>query len=252
MRSRRPRSSARGKEKGRAPHPFLMRLLHAPIGAPPPFFLREEFLATLFGLAFLGVGKTRVRSRIARTDMRMSQRDIFQGTSGHFQRTGYGATTTHRYAKLSGAAHARRVADAAIARPQRFDPARAVRFAGIVPLLHREALPPAAHMPRRRPGGVRSQALVPQGGEEAQDAAAGMEPARAPQVAVAPPAAKPAPPRPLRRGSDPPSRSCVAPARRRCTVRAFWVMSAPNCAGRVLHGARRSFFFPGQLRCLAP
>src|SRR5579862_3275420 len=29
-------------------------------------------------------------------------------------------------------------------------------------------------------------------------------------------------------------------------------MSAPNCAGRVLHGARRSFFFPGQLRCLAP
>src|SRR5580698_399013 len=29
-------------------------------------------------------------------------------------------------------------------------------------------------------------------------------------------------------------------------------MSAPNCAGRVLHGARHSFFFPGQLRSLAP
>ena len=27
-----------GKEKGRAPHPVSMRLLHAPIGAPPPFF----------------------------------------------------------------------------------------------------------------------------------------------------------------------------------------------------------------------
>jgi len=34
-----------------------MRILHAPIGAPPPFFLREEFLAMLFGLAFLGLGK---------------------------------------------------------------------------------------------------------------------------------------------------------------------------------------------------
>src|SRR5580692_3147303 len=34
------------------------------------------FLATLFGLAFLGVSKTRVRSRSARRDMRMSQKDI--------------------------------------------------------------------------------------------------------------------------------------------------------------------------------
>jgi hypothetical protein len=68
MRSRRPRSSQHeGKEKGRAPHRFSMRLLHAPIGAPPPFFLREEFLGILFGLAFLGVSKTRVRSGIART-----------------------------------------------------------------------------------------------------------------------------------------------------------------------------------------
>jgi len=67
-------------------------------------------------------------------------------TSGHFQRTGYGAATTHT--KLSGAAHARRVAGAAIARAQRFDPARAVRLAGIVPLLRQEALPPAAHMLR--------------------------------------------------------------------------------------------------------
>jgi hypothetical protein len=77
MRSRRPRSPRKGgKEKGRAPHPFSMRLLPAPIGAPPPFFLREEFLATLFGLAFLGVGKARVRRGIATTNVRMSQKDI--------------------------------------------------------------------------------------------------------------------------------------------------------------------------------
>src|SRR5580693_3118722 len=151
----------------------------------------------LLGLAFPGVSKTRVRSRVARTDRRMSQKDIFQRTSGHFQRTGYGAATTH--AKLSGAAHAQRVAGAPIARAQRFGPARAVRFVGIVPLLHQEAVPPGAHMLRRRPRGVRLEALVPQEGQ-AQDAAAGMEPARAPQVAVAPAAAKPAPPRPLRRG----------------------------------------------------
>jgi hypothetical protein len=48
-----------------------MRILHAPIGAPPPFFLREEFFGDAFGdafwLGFLDVGKTRVRSRIART-----------------------------------------------------------------------------------------------------------------------------------------------------------------------------------------
>ena len=118
-----------------------------------PSFKGGVFWTTLLGLAFLEVGKTRVRSGIARTDMRMSQMDIFQRTSGHFQRTGYGAATTH--AKLSGAAHARRVAGAAIARAQRFDPARAVRIAGIVPLLHQEALPPATHMLRRRPGGVR-------------------------------------------------------------------------------------------------
>ena len=132
----------------------------------------------------------------------MSQKDIFQRTSGHFQRTGYGAATTHRRAKLSGAAHARRVAGAPIARAQRFDPARAVRFVGIVPLLHQEALPPGAHMLRRRPGSVRLEALVPQEGQ-AQDAAGGMEPARAPEIVVAPPtppAARPAPLRPLRRG----------------------------------------------------
>jgi hypothetical protein len=77
-----------------------------------------------------------------------------QRTSGH------GAATTH--AKLSGAAHAGRVAGAAIARAQRFGPARAVRFAGIVPLLRRQAVPPGAHVLRRRPGGVRLEALVPQ------------------------------------------------------------------------------------------
>jgi hypothetical protein len=164
-----------GKEKGRAPHRFSMRILHAPIGAPPPFFLREEFFGDAFwlgfSLRFLGAGKTRVRSRIARTNMRMSQKDIFQRTLGH------DAATTH--AKLSGAAHARRVAGAPIARAQRFDPARAVRFVGIVPLLHKKALPPGAHMLRRRPGGVRLEALVPQEGQ-AQDAAERMEPARAP------------------------------------------------------------------------
>src|SRR5580700_8686352 len=90
-----------GKEKGRAPHLFSMRILHAPIGAPPPFFLREEFFGDAFCLAFLGVSKTRVRSGIARTDRRMSQKNILQRTSGHFQRTsGYGAATIH--AKLSG------------------------------------------------------------------------------------------------------------------------------------------------------
>jgi hypothetical protein len=49
MRSRRPWSSQHeGKEKGRAPHPFSMRLLvDALVGAPPPFFLR--------GGAFLGM-----------------------------------------------------------------------------------------------------------------------------------------------------------------------------------------------------
>src|SRR5580704_1390480 len=59
LRSRRPRSSARGMENGRAPHRYSMRLLHAPIGAPPPFFLRGGvFLAMLFGLAFLGLSKS--------------------------------------------------------------------------------------------------------------------------------------------------------------------------------------------------
>ena len=111
------------------------------------------------------------------------KRTSFKGHQGIFKGQGYGAATTH--AKLSGAAHARRVAGAAIARAQRFDPARAVRFAGIVPLLRQEALPPAAHMLRRRPGGVRLQALAPQEGQ-AQDAVGRMEPARAPQVVVAP------------------------------------------------------------------
>jgi len=152
--------------------------------------LREEFFWLGFSWLFLGVSKTRVRSSAARTDKRMSQKDTSQRTSGHFQRTGHGAATTHT--KLSGAAHARRVAGAPIARAQRFGPARAVRFAGIVPLLRQEALPPGAHMLRRRPRGVRLEALVPQEGQ-AQDAAERMEPARAPQVVVAPPAAKPPP-----------------------------------------------------------
>src|SRR5580692_3383440 len=106
---------------------------------------------------------------------------------------------TGKHAKLPGAADARRVAGAPIACAQRFGPACAVRCVGIVPLLHQKALPPGAHMLRRRPRGVRLEALVPQEGQ-AQDAAERMEPARAPQVVVAPPAAKPPPPKPWRRG----------------------------------------------------
>src|SRR3984957_9393003 len=73
MRSRRPRSSQHeGKEKGRAPHRFSMRILHAPIGAPPPFFQGRSFLATLLGLVFPGVGTTRMRRGIATTNGRIS------------------------------------------------------------------------------------------------------------------------------------------------------------------------------------
>ena len=227
-----------------------MRILHAPIGAPPPFFLREEFFGDAFCLAFLGVSKTRVRSGIARTDRRMSQKNILQRTAGHFQRTsGYGAATIH--AKLSGAAHARRAAGAAIACAHRFGLARAVRFAGIVPLLHQEALPPGAHMLRRRPGGVRLEALVPQEGQ-AQDAAERMEPARAPQVVVTPHAAKPTPPRPLRWGA----RSAISRwsnnSRAAVARRGYFGLSPPRFVPAVPHRARRAFSFPGQLRCLAP
>ena len=56
-----------GQEKGRAPHRLSMRPGGAPLGAPPPFFQGRSFLGMLLGLAFLGVGKARVRSRIART-----------------------------------------------------------------------------------------------------------------------------------------------------------------------------------------
>jgi hypothetical protein len=197
----------------------------------------------LFGLAFLGVSKTRVRSGIARTDMRMSQKDVSQRTSGH------GAAT---HAKLSRAAHARRVAGAAMARAQRFDPARAVRFAGIVPLLHQKTLPPAAHMLRRRSGGVLPQPLVPQDGEEAQDAAERMEPARAPEIVVAPRAAEPPPPNPSRRGgrsaiSGWSDNSLAAVARR-----GRFGLSPPRFVPVVPHRARRAFSFQGQLRCLAP
>src|SRR5579864_3001223 len=40
-----------GKEKGRAPHRFSMRILPAPLGAPPPFF-REEFFGDASWLGF--------------------------------------------------------------------------------------------------------------------------------------------------------------------------------------------------------
>jgi hypothetical protein len=101
-------------------------------------------------------------------------------------------------AKLSGAAHARTVAYAPIADTHRSGLARAVRLAGIVPLLRQQAVPPGAHMLRRRPRGVPSEALVPQEGET-QDAEAGMEQARSPHVAVVPPARRSPPPGPLRR-----------------------------------------------------
>jgi hypothetical protein len=184
-------------------------------------------LATLFGLAFLGVflawaklgceaasrqrrdssspGLTRRSMEIRRTLVgpnctRPFSMDHRVKPGGDEERTsGHGAATTRRHAKLSGAAHARRVAGAPIARAQRFGPACAVRFVGIVPLLRQQAVPPRAHMLRRRPGGVRLEALVPQEGQ-AQDAAAGMEPARGPEIVVTPAAAKPAPPRSLRRG----------------------------------------------------
>jgi hypothetical protein len=136
-----------------------------------PSFKGGIFLAMLLGVAFLGLSKTRVRKGIARTDRRMSQRI-----------PGHGAAT-HRPAKLSGPAYARRVADAPIAGAHRSGLARAVRLAGIVPLLRRQAVPPRAHMLWRRPAIVPAQALVPQDGE-AQDAAAGMDQARAPHVVV--------------------------------------------------------------------
>jgi hypothetical protein len=59
-----------------------MRPGGAPLGAPPPFFLREEFFGDAFGDAFwLGfswrfLGKARVRRGIATTDVRMSKKDI--------------------------------------------------------------------------------------------------------------------------------------------------------------------------------
>jgi hypothetical protein len=208
-------------------------------------FLASLFLAWLFLVwAKLGCeGASRQRMDACR------KRTFRKRTSGHFQRTGYGAETTH--AKLSGAAHTRTVAGAPIARAQRFGPARAVRFAGIVPLLHKETLPPGAHMLRRRPRGVRLEVLVPQEGQ-AQDAAERMEPARAPQVVVAPRAAKPAPPNPSRRGgrsaiSGWSDNSFAAVARR-----GYFGLSPGRFVPVAPHRARRAFSFPGQRRCLAP
>src|SRR5580693_9306321 len=233
-----------GKEKGRAPHRFSMRPDGAPLGAPPPFFYGRRFLATLFGLAFLGVflaklgceGASRQRkdssspgltlcssppgltrwsmpngrvqfgpTRVLRSSMdrRVKPGDEEErGSSPVVTKRERGQDherQTGKHAKLPRAAYARRVAGAAIACAHPIGPAGAVRFAGIVPLLRRQALPPAAHMLRRRPGGVRLEALVPQEGE-AQDAAERMEPARAPEIVVAPRAAKPARPNPSRRG----------------------------------------------------
>jgi len=116
------------------------------------------------------------------------QRNRGQRESSH------AAATTLKHAKLSRRAHARRVADAPIARAPRSDLARPVRSAGIVPLLRRQTLPPAPHLLRCRPGSVPPAALVPQDGAAqngvaqngvAEDAAA-RGPARSPQVVVMP------------------------------------------------------------------
>ena len=66
----------------------------------------------------------------------------------------------------------------------------AVRPPGVVPFLHRQTLPPAPHLLRRRSGSVPARALVPEDGAAqnavAKDAVAGMGPARSAQVAAMP------------------------------------------------------------------
>ena len=205
---------------------------------------REEFLGMLSWPGFSWRGKARMRSGIARMDMRMSRKDIFQRTSG------YGAATTD--AKLSGAAHARTVVDAATARAHRFDPARAVRFVGIVPLLRRQALPAEAHMLRRRPGRLRLEALVPPEEAEAEDAAERMEPARSPQVAVMPRAAKPALPRRSRRGARSALPGWSGNAFAAVARRGHFGLSPPRFVPVAPLRADRAVSFPGQRRCLAP
>ena len=218
-----------------------MRILPAPLGAPPPFFqgrsFWRRFLAWLFDFTFLGVGKTRVRSRIARTKRLVVARPAMttRRAQDHERQTG-------KHAKLPGAAHARTMAGAAIARAWRFGPACAVRFAGIVPFLHREGMPPAAHMLRRRPGGVRLAALVPQEGQ-AQDAAERMEPARGPRVVIVPrrkAAAAGAPGRAIRR--------CGAVQRRLAAVArpGHSGLCRPRIAPAAGIFARRASSFPGQ------
>jgi hypothetical protein len=94
--------------------------------------------------------------------------------------------------------------------------------------------------------------LVPQDGEEAQDTAERMEPARAPEIAVTPRAAKPAPANPSRRGSRCAISGWSSNAFAAVARRGHFGLSPPRFVPVAPHGARRAFFFPGQLRCLAP
>jgi hypothetical protein len=95
------------------------------------------------------------------------------------------------------------------------------------------------------------EALVPQEAE-AQDAAERMEPARAPQVVVAPHAAKPAPPRQSRRCGRSPLSGWSDDSFAAVARRGYFGLSPPRFVPVAPFGACRAFSFPGQLRCLAP
>src|SRR5271170_3308200 len=80
-----------------------------------------------------------------------------------------------------------------------------------------------------------------------------MEPARGPQVVVTPPAAKPAPPRPLRRGvRSAISALCSAGSPPLHGMGVLGYVRPELCRSRASWRAPLFDFFPGQLRCLAP
>jgi hypothetical protein len=95
------------------------------------------------------------------------------------------------------------------------------------------------------------EALVPQEGQ-AQDVAERMEPARAPEIVVAPRAAKPAPPNPSRRGFRSAISGWSDNAFAAVARRGYFGLSPPRFVPVAPQRARRAFSFPGQLRCLAP
>ncbi len=162
MGSRRPRSSPvkRGRaEQRRAPHRQCGSRSEALIGAPPPFFLGEE-------LEMAWCGKTRMRTHRENGFAYSPQGSMNEG-EGH----------PHRQAKLSRPADTRRVARCSVPQARFLDLARAMRPAGLVPVLRQQAMPQDANVLRRRPAGLPSKALAPQDGE-AQDPAPGMVPTR--------------------------------------------------------------------------